>query len=554
MILFWKKILAWILNKTILSLVALLTISALVAAATIQIDDTSQVGSDSNWQTGLSLPSDSDADTACSITAGLPFSCTLPSSGTNTVSCTAVNVPAGVTVSSGCVMAGTQTADFSVEVSFDDGVSDALSKTINLTTAPNQNPTVLDPSGCASPSTGVVWSCSLAGTASDPELQTLSFVTNADTPSWASISNNTISGTPASSGAVAVAYSVFDGVNTVNHIYNITVAVGTAGIILSSDPVTASNLTDAGVSSDFVSALGDSGCGSDGTSNCLAVFNANKSSTACTLAGGASATGAQTEAFAQCVIVEDATSTASSVATTQPTATIASGCSADVSQEITLPSMCGYSAWRCYVTNKPSDWTLLSTTGGVNSGGGPAAYAVEIPGDTTSTGTVNLSVQMKLAPNYSDHLIKTVSMPVAASAAIADAVNGTKHFSIPDSASSQAKYDYGMAYDSCSNQGGRLASKSETNGTNGDSFFQPTGITTKLAKGGHPDGGWAQASCYGQGQGYPAHHTKNGVDALSCTKTSNGAWRSCNMGGNTCSTHTGTRAYTCVDLPSCPSN
>jgi hypothetical protein len=551
---FLNKILAMILNKTILSLVALLSISALVAAATIQIDDTSQVGSDSNWQIGLSLPSDSDADTACSITAGLTFSCTLPATSSDTVSCTGVTLPVGVTLSNACVLAGTQNGDFSVEVSFTDGANDSVSRVINLTTAPNQNPTVSDPSGCASPSTGVVWSCSLAGTASDPEAQSLSFATNADTPSWASISNNTISGTPASSGAISVAYSVFDGVNTVNHIYNITVAVGTASIILSSDPVTASNLTDAGVSSDFVSAISGSGCGSDGASNCLTVFNTNKSSTTCTLAGGASATGAQTEAFAQCVIVEDATSTASSVATTQPTATASSGCSASVSQQITLPSMCGYSAWRCYVTNKPSDWTLVSTTGGVNTGGGPAAYAVDIPGNTTSTGTVNLQVQMKLAPNYSDHLIKTVSIPIGVAAAIADAVNGTKHFTISSSASSQSRYDYGLAYDSCNSKGGRLASRSETNGTSGHSFFQPSGITTRLVKGGTIPGGWAQARCYGQGEGWPANATKSGVDGLSCTKSSNGNWLGCPTTGSGCSTFTGTRSYTCVDLPSCPSN
>ena len=537
-----------------LTIIVLFGLPAFINAGTIDDSMTSNVGSDANWQTGLSVPSDSAANAACSITAGLAFSCTLPASGSDTVSCTGVSLPAGVTLSNACVLAGTQTGDFSVEVSFDDGVSDALSRIINLTTAPNQNPTVSDPSGCPSPSTGVVWSCNLAGTASDPEAQSLSFATNVDTPSWASISNNTISGTPDSSGPISVAYSVSDGVNTVNHIYNITVVVGTASIILSSDPVTASNLTDAGVSSGFVSALSGSGCGSDGTSNCLTVFNTNKSSTACTLAGGASATGAQTEAFAQCVIVEDATSTASSVAATQPTETASSGCSATVSQEIALPSMCGYSAWRCYVANKPSDWTLLSTTGGVNTGGGPAAYAVDIPGNTASTGTVNLQVQMKLAPNYSDHLIKTVTIPIGVTAAISDAVNGTKHFTISNSANYQSRYDYGMAYDSCINKGGRLANKSETNGTGGHSFFQPNGITTKLVKGGTISGGWSQARCYGKNQGYPAHSTKSGVNRLSCTQSSNGSWMNCSTGGSNCSTFAGTRNYTCVDLPSCPSN
>lgn len=540
-------------NNNILAIFFLFGAIFSFAYADIDGADTSVIGSDSSWQSGLMPPSDSDANAACSITAGIPFSCVLPSTGNGPVSCSGTSL-GGLSLDSSCGLSGTLTGDAAITVDFDDGIGDPVSQTINLTAAPNQNPSVSDPSGCPTPSTGVAWSCSLAGSASDPEAQTVSFVTNANTPSWASISNNTISGTPAASGAINFGYSVFDGINTVNHTYNVTVIVGTASIILSDDPVTASNLTDAGVSSGFVSALNGTGCGSDGTSNCLTVFNANKGSTSCTLAGGASATGAQTEAFAQCVIVEDATATASSVAATLPTETASSGCSATVSQEIALPSMCGYSAWRCYVTNKPSDWTLLTSTGGVNTGGGPAAYAVDIPGNTASSGTVTLSVQMKLAPNYSDHLIKTVNMPIGVTAAISDAVNGKKHFTIADDANYQSRYDYGMAYDSCVSKGGRLANKADTNGTGGHSFYQPDGITAKLVKGGTISGGWSQARCYGKNNSYVAHSTKSGTDRLSCTQSSNGSWMNCSTAGNNCSTFAGTRNYTCVDLPSCPSS
>ena len=111
-----------------LTIVGLLGLSAFINAGTIDDSMTSNVGSDANWQTGLSVPSDSAANAACSITAGLAFSCTLPASGSDTVSCTGVSLPAGVTLSNACVLAGTQTGDFSVEVSFDDGVSDALSR------------------------------------------------------------------------------------------------------------------------------------------------------------------------------------------------------------------------------------------------------------------------------------------------------------------------------------------------------------------------------------------------------------------------------------------
>ena len=181
-------------------------------AADIEEDRTNSIGS-GDWQTGLITPSDSDADTACNVIAGLPFSCTLPSSGGGSVTCSPVSIPGGLTLSSGCVLAGSSSSDFSVDVQFDDGVSDPVTKTINLTAGPNQSPTASDPSGCPAAKTGVAWSCNLAGSVTDPEAQPMTFTIGSGAPSWASISGTTLSGTPTASGTVGLAYDINDGVN-----------------------------------------------------------------------------------------------------------------------------------------------------------------------------------------------------------------------------------------------------------------------------------------------------------------------------------------------------
>jgi len=227
--------------------------SNLSISAVIESDSTSSVGSDSSWQTGISLPSNNEADNACAVTSGIPFSCTLPTSGADTVSCQAISLPDGVTLTNSCVLAGTKNEDFSIEVSFDDGVNDAVSKIINLTASVNQDPTASDPLNCSDPDTGTSWTCSLADSASDPESQNIIFLSNSNTPSWVSINGTTLSGTPTSSGEVDIQYSISDGVNTINHTYTVTVNINTANIILGSNAVTSENLSDAGVSADFLS-------------------------------------------------------------------------------------------------------------------------------------------------------------------------------------------------------------------------------------------------------------------------------------------------------------
>ena len=139
-----------------LSFFGIISLSVFGLFADISEERTNRIGT-GDWQTGLVLPSDSDADSACNVVAGLPFSCTLPASGGGSVVCSPVTIPGGMTLSSGCVLAGSSPTDFSVDVQFDDGVSDPVTKTINLTAGPNQSPTASDPSGCPAAKTGVAW-------------------------------------------------------------------------------------------------------------------------------------------------------------------------------------------------------------------------------------------------------------------------------------------------------------------------------------------------------------------------------------------------------------
>jgi hypothetical protein len=509
--------------------------------ADIEQDRTSSIGNpDALWQIGLQVPSDDQANDACSIVAGLPFSCTLPSS--DGVTCSPVSIPGGLTLSSGCQLAGSSTSDFSLDVQFDDGVSDPVTKTINLTAAPNQSPSVADPTGCSAPKSGVTWSCDLASSVSDPEGQSLTYSLGAGAPSWASLNGSVLSGTPPEAGNLGVPYDVSDSVNIVSYTYNITIAAGTAAVILGADPVTSTLLADAGVSQTMQNALNVNGCGPSGTQNCLDVFNSNKGSTSCTLDGGSSASGSQIEAFALCVIVEDATATATAVPTTLASTSASAGCSS--STQAALPSMCGYSAWRCYVTGMPSDWNLLENTGGVNSGGGPAAYAVEIPSSTTSSGTVTLSVAMKLAPNYSDHLIKTVSLPVNVSQAVGDAVNGVKQYTLTSNT-----HNWAAAFDSCQAKGGKLGYADSVTG-GGNMWFQPAELPlgVKMAKGGQPSGSSGSGySCWGQNNNYPVYGSGSDKN-ISCSK--DGSWWRKKHGSGTVQS-AGNWKYACVELPSC---
>ena len=536
-------------------LTAALLLSGFALYADIERERTNSVGDkDSSWQGGLITPSDADADDACSIVAGLPFSCTLPVSGGGSVTCTPVSLPPGITLSSGCVLAGTAANFFSVDVEFDDGVSDTVTQTINLTTGPNQNPTATDPTGCDAPKSGFAWTCDLAGSVTDPEGQSMTYSLGSSAPSWVSLSGAVISGLPPTSGSIGVPYEISDGVNNISYTYNITIIAGTAEAIQGNDPVSASLLGDAGVDADLIASLELTGCGSDGTSTCLDIFNANKGSTSCSLEGGSSASADQIEDFAVCVIVEDATATAASVPDTFETASASSGCDASVSQNVVIPSFCGYPAWRCSIDNAHTDWNILTHTGGQWDQHGPAPYGVEIPGNTSASGTVTLKVTAKMGGSaFSDYTIKEVDVPVDVNQAVADAVNGKKTYQY-----SNGVTNWMTGWNKCNSVGGKVAFYSDATNTDGNAIFFPDNITdrrlpTRANGDNGPTGGSGNWQCYNWDvdgeKDYGPHMTYNGNDSYSCNCVNcgpiSGWWINGSTRPNT------TYNVTCVDLPSC---
>jgi len=498
--------------------------------ADIEEDRTNSIGR-GDWQTGLQVPSDDQANDACSIVAGLPFSCTLPSSGGGTVTCSPVSIPGGLTLSSSCVLAGSSTSDFSLDVQFDDGVSDPVTKTINLTAGPNQSPSVADPTGCSAPKSGVAWSCDLASSVSDPEGQALTYSLGSSAPSWASLSGSVLSGTPTTSGSVGVPYDVSDSVNIVSYTYNISIAVGTAEALEGDDPISTALLDDAGVSPTMTAALNTNTCGATGDQSCLTAFNNQRSSSACSLAGGSSATTSQMEDYIQCVVFETYTADASGVSTTPASESAASGCG--TSANVPLPPMCGYTAWTCPITNLPSGW--------VNNG-----QTVSIP-DSASSTNVTLNVEMRLA-SWTNHLIKTVQQPVNVSAAIAGATNGYKLYN--EDYLGGRFWDVWAAYDACQDLGGDLATLSEAanSGVLGGAsqyYGQKEGSTTRPV---NTSSGWGgtsgtdyKAAQDGESQKYIS--SRSSASYVCGTKSATGS--GCGFNGAS------TKYYVCKNLPSC---
>jgi len=499
-------------------------------AADIEEDRTNSIGS-GDWQTGLVTPSDSDADSACNVIAGLPFSCTLPTSGGGSVTCSPVTIPGGMTLSSGCVLAGSSPTDFSVDVQFDDGVSDPVTKTINLTAGPNQSPTASDPSGCPAAKTGIAWSCNLAGSATDPEGQSMTYSIGSGAPSWASISGTTLSGTPTASGAVGVAYDISDGINTISYTYNINIAVGAADALEGDDPVSIATLDDAGVSSAMTTALNSNTCGATGDKSCLTAFNNQRSSSACSLAGGASATTSQMEDYVECVVFETYTKDASGVSTTPASESAASGCG--TSANVPLPPMCGYTAWTCPITNLPTGW--------VNNG-----QTVTIP-DSASSTNVTLNVEMRLA-SWTNHLIKTVQQPVNVSAAIAGATNGYKLYN--EDFLGGRFWDVWAAYDACQDRGGDLATLSEaaSSGVLGSAnqyYGQKEGSTTRPV---NTSTGWDNAS----GTDYKAAQDGGTQKYINSNSSASYVCETKSRYGTGCGSNgASTKYYVCKNLPSC---
>jgi hypothetical protein len=436
-------------------------------------------------------------------------------------------------LSSGCVLAGSSPTDFSIDVQFDDGVSDPVTQTINLTAGPNQSPTATDPT-CPTPKSGFAWSCDVASSVSDPEGQSLSYSLGAGGPSWASMSGSVISGTPDSSGLTVLLYTINDGVNTVIHNYNINIAVGTAEALEGDDPISTALLDDAGVSPTMTAALNTNTCGATGDQSCLTAFNNQRSSTACSLAGGSSATASQMEDYVSCVVIESFTADASGISTTPAAESAASGCGQSVN--VPLPPMCGYSAWTCPITNLPGGW--------VNNG-----QSVSIP-DSASATDITLNVEMRLA-SWTNHLIKTVSQPVNVTAAIEGASNGYKLYNAPPGPiNSYYKWAVWAAYDACEDLGGDLATLSEAAASgvlNGVTQYygQKEGSTTRPV---NTNSGWNNAS----GTDYKA--AQDGTTQKYINSEGGGFYvcgTKSRYGSGCGSSNANTKYYVCKNLPSC---
>lgn len=420
-------------------------------SADIEEDRTNSIGR-GDWQTGLQVPSDDQANDACSIVAGLPFSCTLPSSGGGTVTCSPVSIPGGLTLSSSCVLAGSSPSDFSLDVQFDDGVSDPVTQTINLTAGPNQSPTASDPSGCATPKSGFAWTCDLAGSVTDPESQAMTYSLGSSAPSWASLNGSVLSGTPSASGSVGVPYDISDGVNIISYTYNISITAG--GGELLADPsatVTPTAMTEAGVNSDVVTAVSGNTCGSSGTASCTDAFNSAKATaTECTAPSAADGASAM-NSYVNCVMIHHHSGLVASIPATDTVALAdgEGGCSAEILLE--TPVQCPMGQWDCTLQSTTSD-TITMNNEVVKANLASTANALN----------ATYVVQMQLniyTPPYTKTVTRTANFP-AGGTQISDIYTTTN--GLP-----------GSAWNYCIDQGGTMATQSQltTAQYNSDDFI-----------------------------------------------------------------------------------
>ena len=320
-----------------------------------------------------------------------------------------------------------------------DGYDSTISTDYNvaLNTAPTIN-SILCINGVA----GSAYNCSISS--SDAESDSLAFsLTNA--PSWASLnSNGDITGnTPVQGEYTGIVITVSDGnVSTNSNPFSITIDPNTATILadiastITTDDL--DNLVTLGVSNGLINDLKtNSTCGASGTESCLAAFNAQKTTSSCTLENGNAATGVQMQAYIGCVMVEHHTALVASAALGGSDA-ITSGCNQPAN--LPLPGTCGHSQWTCTLVTAPGDWTLNGMD-------------IVVPASYSGSGSQTVSIEMSLgiyAPAYT----KTVSKTYNVAQAVAGANNGYKSYS-------DAGLNRYLAWQRCTNRGGRLATRGE---------------------------------------------------------------------------------------------
>ena len=451
------------------------------------------------------------------------------SSGSITYSLTGVDSSSFAISSSGVVSTSVDLAagsyDFTVVAT--PAVGTALSRAFSVSV---NTPPTLAAVSCGSGFAGSAYSCtSPSGSDADGDALSYSLVSG---PSWLSINAGTgvLSGSPASAGTVSnIVVAVTDGSDTANSAafsININANPG-AALASTSTAATTSQVGDwatFGVNSAVTNdLLNNNTCGAGGDQNCLAAFNAQKASSSCTLAGGSSASAAQLEAYIGCVMVEHHTASVASVSI--PSApTIATGCSGNSNVELGLPATCGHPQWTCTKKTGPSSWTISSSN------------ALVVPANYTGSGSQQVSIEMSLNI-YSPAYKKTVTRTYDVAAAVSGAVNGKKKFSMGSS------QDPWVAWNSCINKGGRLATKDESSSLGHETYhiFAPNNGKDPSNRTG---GNWRR---------WPPES-----DQVTCKRDNSYdrmMWGPANLSWQIwwiCGADVaGTKYYTCTDLPSC---
>ena len=401
-----------------------------------------------------------------------------------------------------------------------DGYDSTISTDYNvaLNTAPTIN-SILCINGVA----GSAYNCSISS--SDAESDSLAFsLTNA--PSWASLnSNGDITGnTPVQGEYTGIVITVSDGnVSTNSNPFSITIDPNTATILadiastITTDDL--DNLVTLGVSNGLINDLKtNSTCGASGTESCLAAFNAQKTTSSCTLENGNAATGVQMQAYIGCVMVEHHTAVVSTAALGGDSS-ITAGCSQSVN--LALPATCGHPQWSCSMTSAPSSWSLS----GAN---------VVVPASYSGSGSQTVSIEMSLGI-YTPAYTRTVSKTYNVAAAVSGATNGVKQFNNGSSEDVRTAQNY------CRSIGGRLATKSELTDLGGSpsrTMFHWTTDDTNIT--------FACPAPY-NGRSWACGNTCNHTsgDQPTMIRWSNGGVN-CNGSGTSLTIY-----YACADLPSC---
>ncbi|MDB2425527.1 hypothetical protein N9W43_07000 [Litoricolaceae bacterium] len=213
-----------------------------------------------------------------------------------------------------------------------------------------------------------------------------------------------------------------------------------------SDPVTASDLTASSLPSAVVSDLTtNSNCGTSGTENCLTWFNSLTASTACTSLA-ATSTNSEIETYVNCVMREGHASVATAYATSNPPSALSTTSQNACQTTITGPSPahCAHPQWSCEVvgTSTPSGWTINSSDVGELSG-------VSLGGTPTNANyTVRASLNIYTPAYTYDYTFSNVRIPAGTETTVV-----AYH--------TQSSGSVVGTWNTCINNGGRMATESE---------------------------------------------------------------------------------------------